>query len=951
MGFIMILVWIAVTIAVDILRPKPKFEDARPASLGDFSFPTATEGRVLPLVWGIVQVSGPNLIWYGNFSKRARTQNVKTGMFSSETIITGYRYFVGMQFGLCHGTIDALHRVWINEKVVSSGGGSGTVNAPKLFGGEEHGNGGVVGSFVFYDGSQSQAVNAYLTPFQSPQPAYRGTSHYVYNGWIGNSASIAPWAFELERIPDGLNMASADPGAEAPNGGEDANPMNVLYEILTDTDWGLSIDSGDIDVPNFQAAASTLADEGNGFSMVVDSAIEVTRLIEEIQRQIDGSLFFDRAQGQWKVKLARDDYDPATLDIFDESNIVDMKEYTRRTWEETSNQVRVAFTDRADNYKQTFALAQDPANMDIQGQSVQSDVSYPGVKEGQLANDIAWRDLRTLSYPLAKTKFVVNREAFALAPGSVFKLSWSRLGIVEAIFRVAKINYGKFGDSKIEVHAFQDIFGSESGTFGNPTSSSWVDPEDDAAAPTTQNSLIFEAPRQVVVQDTFSSELNPRVWMGARWPGSGTLVLHSYNRAGASQPIGDSYEIDATIASFALVGTLDANLPAYGSSAARPDTSYNIDVDELDVLDPTLVDGDSSLVTELSTIGYCDGEWLGWEKVTDLGGDVFRLERIHRGLFNSAPKAHSLGDRVWFLSTGGNLTRRVLTSTEDEMDIQLRGVDAGGEETTEVATPELEISLVDLHLCPLAPKDPVVNSAYAPSSEDIDTSYPTETGRTGDDALAMEIEVTPRDWTVDDPVADTVLRTTDWLAEDPEFDFTLSLDPDGTPADAGPYTIDSTETPTAYILRNDVIIAVGANRSIPSTGRIIVESRHTIDAVEYTNPYDMELDLTVTSALRSADDLTHGGVDDTASTAVVYGETGTYNFDIHTALPTTGRLEAQINGGGWVTVVAASNSTGTLVVTASDSVELRTQVDKPDADQYFDITGPSAELGYGVLLA
>ena len=960
MFWFQLLIWTAISIATELIRPKPSFEDARPKSLGDFKFPTATEGRVVPLIWGKVKLEGPNMIWYGNFRKRPRTENVKTGMFSSEDVIIGYYYFVGLQYALCHGVVDALGTVWINDKVVSSTGGA--INAPNLYGGVEHGSGGVTGAYSFYNGSKTQSLNTYLGAFQSPQPAYIGTSHFVFEGgWVGMSNNVPTWAFELTRIPDGLNMAAADPGAEAPNT-YDANPMNVLYEILTDTDWGLSISSSDIDIPNFQAAASTLAAEGNGFSMIVDNAIEISKLVEEVQRQIDGSLFFNRVEGQWQVVLVRDDYDPGPLTVYDESSIKDLKEYHRRSWEETSNQVRVAFVDRDDEYKETFALAQDPANADIQGQSVMSDITYPGVKEAALANSIAWRDLRALSFPLAKISFTVNRKAFALTPGGLFKFSWDQLGISGAVFRVTKINYGKFGESDITVDAFQDIFSTDVGTFGDPTSSGWTDPEDDAAAPTANDSLIFEAPRQITLQDTFSSDLNPRVWMGARWPGDGTLVLQSYNRAGASQPVGGAYSADTTIPAFVIVGTLDADIPAYGTTAARPATSYNIDVDELDPLDPILVDGGPALISELTTIVWIDGEWLGFEQATDQGGGVFRLRFIHRGLFNSAPKAHASGTRVWFMSgaapadpasdsVGGGLTRRVLASTEVEMDIQLRGVNAGNEETTEGATPELEVSIADLYLCPLAPRDPVVNSVYAPSSEDIDTSYTSETGRSGDDALAMEVEVTPRDWTQDNPLLDTVLRATDWLGEDPEFDFHLSLDPDGTPADTAVVTIGSTETPTAYILRNDVIIAVGANRSIPSTGRIVTLARHTLNAVDYTNPYDMEFDLTITSALQSADDITHGGVDDTASTAVVYGESGNYTIDIHTALPPTGVLQAQVNAGGWVTIIGIGLSSGILAITANDSVELRTQTAKPADDQFFDVTGPTAEMGYGVLLS
>ncbi|MCP4897727.1 MAG: hypothetical protein GY906_12205 [bacterium] len=970
-------IWAIATVAYELIRPKPKFENARPSALGDFQFPTATEGRALPIVWGKVKIKGPNCIWYGNFRKFPKKENVKTGLFSSEDVIVGYYYYVGMQFGLCHGEVDSLGRIWINEKHVKTGAGS--INQPNLYGGEETGTGGVVGTLSFYPGSDSQAVNAYLTTYQSPQPAYRGTCYCVFEGggrpltitvgpftfqlpvhgtgYVGMTANIPPWAFEVTRIPDGLNMASADPGAENPNT-YDCNPMNVLYEILTDTDWGIGIDSSLIDTTNFQAAASTLATEGNGWSMLLDNPREAVDLIAEIQRQVDGSLFFNRTTGQWQVKLVRDDYTVGSLDIYDETNIVEVKEYVRQTWEETTNQVRVAFVDRDDEYKDTFALAQDPANMALQGSSVQSNVNYPAIKNGTLANSLAWRDLKALSYPLAKIKIGVNRQAWGLIPGDVFKFSWDRLGISEVVFRVHQINYGKVGSSQIEIYAIQDIFAAATGVFSDPIGSGWEDPEEDPVAPLAADSLIFEAPRQLVTQDTFNPTLFPRWWTGARDPEGGTVYLLSYDRSGPTQPVGGSYDVDTVIAGFVAVGTLDGDLDPYGTTAARPNTTHSIDVDEVDFLDGITVDATATVIRELTSIAWIgddetSGEWIGFEKAEDIGGDQWRLSRLWRGLFNTPPKAHLSGEKIWFISQGGNLTRRVMPGSHDEMDIQLRGVNGVNVETTEGATPELEIQTrQELHLCPLAPRDPVFNGTYNPTTEDFDTQYTSETGRTGDDARAMEIEITPRDWLVDNVDQDDTLRSAAlYLADSPEFDFTLTLDPAGTPVAVGPYNINTTVTPTAYVLRNDVIIAVGDNAVIPTTANLTVVALHQPDATQYTNPFDMEFLLDVTSALQGADDLTHGGVGSTASPAVVYGETGNYTIDIHTALPSSGIVEININTGGWVTLIGIGVSSNTVAITATDSVQLRWQTSGPAADQFFDVTGPTAELGYGVLLA
>lgn len=50
------------------LAPKPP--KPKPASLTDFDVPTAEEGRPIPVVFGTVWVTGPNVIDWGDLSAR-----------------------------------------------------------------------------------------------------------------------------------------------------------------------------------------------------------------------------------------------------------------------------------------------------------------------------------------------------------------------------------------------------------------------------------------------------------------------------------------------------------------------------------------------------------------------------------------------------------------------------------------------------------------------------------------------------------------------------------------------------------------------------------------------------------------------------------------------------------------------------------------------------------------
>lgn len=55
----------------------PKQQPPPPAALQDFNVPTAEEGRAIPVVFGTVYITGPNVIWYGHL--RARPVRTKSG--------------------------------------------------------------------------------------------------------------------------------------------------------------------------------------------------------------------------------------------------------------------------------------------------------------------------------------------------------------------------------------------------------------------------------------------------------------------------------------------------------------------------------------------------------------------------------------------------------------------------------------------------------------------------------------------------------------------------------------------------------------------------------------------------------------------------------------------------------------------------------------------------------
>ena len=290
--WVQLIILVVSVVLGELLRPKPAFENARPSPLGDFKFPTATEGRPVTLIWGKVRTRAPNVVWYGDKSERAITKSVKSGMFSRKRVTIGFEYFIGVQMALGRGPEMSLWTTWIGEDVVFGSpsppltldGAKLTIDKPKLFGGTDAGGtGGVQTTCDFYTGSRTQSVNAFLddpnrqqitTAATPTAPRYTGTCHLVARAlegstnlalghegaYLGNSTTVKPWSFELSRFPE---LFSGQNFTDRIINDDDANPVNVIYEILTNDEFGFGESPADIDIgvgSSFNRASDSMVD-------------------------------------------------------------------------------------------------------------------------------------------------------------------------------------------------------------------------------------------------------------------------------------------------------------------------------------------------------------------------------------------------------------------------------------------------------------------------------------------------------------------------------------------------------------------------------------------------------------------------------------------------------------------------------------------------------------------
>jgi len=617
----------------ELLRPDPKVNHAKSAGLGDFGFPTVSESRPVPVIFGRVLISGANVVWYGRFSSVPviNSQRVKTGLFSKKTInqIVAWRYFIDVHAALGHAGIQSIRRFRVAERDAFLGNVaanvSQAVNQPNLFGGTDK-DGGYVGTFRLRSGTQ--------TTFAGVFRGYQMLSVFDWTGEIGTNPYVKEWSFEAERIPAALGFGAI---------GSDANGAEIIYETLTNNQWGAGIPTSQIDTTKFQTAAGILLAEGLGTSLQWDQRRTFEDFIGEVLRHIDAVLFIDPSTGLYRLELIRDPGDPLLLPLFDESSIESVSNFSRTALDQTTNEVKVVHPDRSRIYKDATITVQDTANFESQGRAFSTQIQFPGFAEPSVANAAAWRELRALSIPVAKGTIRVNRNGHLLYPGAPYRLSWADYGIAQLVMRVNRIRYGSLESGMLEVETAQDVFSFEASIFEDPDPNEWINPIG-APAPFTIQELdempyqFMADPDQVAI---YGDPAAPRLDARAVKPTASTYEYQVDTRLDAAP----DFDLDRGVHDgFAPSAQLRDPYPA---STDPVDESGTLVLELGQDMALILSTTDAEILAEAVNLAYLGPELIAFRTITDNLDGTFTLDGVYRGLWDTTPRNHAPGARFW----------------------------------------------------------------------------------------------------------------------------------------------------------------------------------------------------------------------------------------------------------------------------------------------------------------
>ena len=583
--------------------------------------------------------------------------------------IVGYKYYLDMHLIFALSGVTNVRKIRLGDKIDAWTGNATTnstisINQPELYGGDEiGGRGGFVASIDLMFGKATQAANAYLAQISSGfNPAYRGRFGMFFRScYVGNTGSVDNISALLTGADDSLFNASAEADSwnytkrwiqASDTSYPDINPIHIIRDLLLSSDLGMNTPSADIDDDSFTEAANTLYTEGFGVSMLFTSERSVEDHITEVCRHINAILYQDHADGLYKIKLLRDDYDTAYLMSFDETNSKRIT-FSRIGIGEMINRVVLTYHD-VDNNKNEIVTVDDLALNDLHGGSpISKSLQYTGISSRILAAKVAGRDLKQLSAPLAKVTLEVNRTASTLRPGDVILWSNAELGIVDMPLRIIKMSYGTPKNRTIKIDCTEDVYSYGTTIYTGSNADGWVDPSGDPQE--LDNSRIIETPWFFYYDSLGGLPDSATSTMGTILTLAGKQTATDFNYAILRRISPAAYVREPLAGEFAIVGNL----------------VYDIDYTEQTIY----VDGNDLDFIELGTACIVDNEIMRVDSVNSTTGEI----TVGRGCADTICARHSHSAPVYFF--GGGLYGEAADSYDDgdTVDVKLLPRNGGGE--------------------------------------------------------------------------------------------------------------------------------------------------------------------------------------------------------------------------------------------------------------------------------
>jgi Putative phage tail protein len=338
----------------------------------------------------------------------------------------------------------------------------------------------------------------------------------AYNA-IGDESSTIPYTW-TKRYEYHLKYGSGEPVPPTPPSGTDdgmtefgpniiraMNGAHIIYETMTNREWGRGLSRSMIDEVSFKASADRLYSEGFGLCLKWTRRENIATFIKNVLSHIGGVVTQDRKTGKVRLTLIRGDYDKASLPLFTPANgLVDVTENTIGSNTLGINEIKVKY--RHPLYDDSrMVRTENLAAIRASGGAIRSRTfEYPGVCNALIASRLAQRELQAQSVSLRKVTVVLDRRGRNIYPGDVIRIQDPSRNIADLVIRVGTVSEGFITSGRVTVSGVQDVFATPTSTFVTKQPS--LRPTENTT-PCVAEHEVFEMPYFMVVRNTSSADL------------------------------------------------------------------------------------------------------------------------------------------------------------------------------------------------------------------------------------------------------------------------------------------------------------------------------------------------------------------------------------------------------------------------------------------------------------